>query len=96
MSTLTVVYRIEKTISIYKRYMCNLSQNNSNLLADHTHAEIVIISVISLDFFECQNEAVVQPARRSSKLSFYYENISFGYFAQTNHEGLTHLINEII
>lgn len=56
----------------------------------------MIIPIIDLDFFERQNDAVVQLAKCSLKQPFYCRNFSFGYFFPPNYEGLVCLIDNII
>lgn len=43
--------------------MYNLGQSDSDLLADHTNAEIVIIPAMRIDLLGRQYNAVMQPAR---------------------------------
>lgn len=56
MSILIVVYKIEKKISIYKRYIYNSSQSDLNLLVDDIYAKILIISGIDINFFKHYNK----------------------------------------
>lgn len=57
--TFTIEFRINKTISIYKKYAHNSSQNKFELFENYTKAEIVIIPVMSSDFLRRQDNAVV-------------------------------------
>lgn len=59
MSTLTVICRIRKIISIYKKYVCNSGKNDFNPLANHIYAKIKIISIIDLNFFEYYSNKIV-------------------------------------
>lgn len=94
--TLTVIYKIEKRLFIYRRQVHNSDQNDFDLLADHTQAKIIIISAISKCFFGRQGDAGVQPAKRSLKQPFCCGNISFSHLFLSNCEGLTCLIHKIV
>lgn len=56
------IYKTKKKILTYRKNVCNSSQSNLNLLADHINAEIIIIPAIDLDFFGRQYDMVVQLA----------------------------------
>lgn len=55
-----MVYRIEKWISIYRRYVYNSGQSDFDLLADHTHAKIVIIPTMNTDLIGRQYDKLVR------------------------------------
>lgn len=90
------VYRTGKEISTYKRYAYNSDQNDSDLLADHTNAEILIILAMGMDFLRCQYDVIIQPARRSPKQLLYYEDISFSHSSILNYKGLACLIDKVV
>lgn len=92
----SVVYKIEKKILTYKRYVGNSDQNDSDLLIDHTYAEIIIVSSIDTDFLRRQYDVVVQLARHSPKQLFYYGDVSFGHFSPSNCKYLARLINKFV
>lgn len=96
MTILTIIYKIGKIIFIYKKYAHNLNQSHSGLLASYTQAKIMIIPIISLNFFVHQNNAIVQLAGRSLKQLSYYGDISFSYPPPINCKSLAYLINEIV
>lgn len=45
------VYKTEKRISIYRRYVYNFGQSDSNLFANYTYTEIVIVPIMVTDLF---------------------------------------------
>lgn len=53
------VCRTGKRVSTYKRWVYNSSQSDSNLLADYTYANIVILPVIDTEFSRHQYDVVV-------------------------------------
>lgn len=73
------IYKTGKEIPTYKKYMCNLGQSNFNLLADHIYAKIIIILAIDINFFERQDDVVVQLVEHSLKELFYCRDVSFGH-----------------
>ena len=77
-STLAVVCRIGKRIPIYRRYARNSGESDSDLPADHTQAEIVIVPAMGSDLLGRQGDAVVQPAGRSPEQPPSCGDISFG------------------
>lgn len=62
MSILAVICKIRDRSFIYKKYVCNSNQSDSDLLLNYTKAKIVIIPTICLDFLGRQDDAVVQLA----------------------------------
>lgn len=67
MSTLAIIYKIEKRFFIYKKFIHNLSQSDFDLLLDYIETQIMIVLRMSLDFFERRNDAIVQLAVRNLK-----------------------------
>lgn len=76
--------------------MRNLSQSDFDPFPDHLQAEIMIVSAISLDFFGCQGDAFVQPARRSLEQPFCCADVSFGYSFLLNQKGLACSIDKVM
>lgn len=76
--------------------MCNLGQSNFDLFIDYTYTKIMITSVMSLNLFRRQGNAVVKLAGCSLEQPPYYRNVSFGYLFSLNHKGLACLIDKII
>lgn len=56
---LSSVCRTGKQILTHKKYACNSGQSDSDLLADHTNAEIMILSVMDTDLLGHQYNVVV-------------------------------------
>lgn len=56
----------------------------------------MIISIIGLDFFRRQDDAIVQPAKHSLEQLFYYKDVNFGHFFLLNREDLTCLIDKTV
>lgn len=52
MLTSTILYKMEKKISINKKYTHNLSQSNYDPFANWTKAEIVFLLAINFDLLE--------------------------------------------
>lgn len=59
------IYRIEKGILTYEKYVRNSSQTDSDLLVDYIYTKIVIVFAMGIDLFGRQYDAVVQPAKCS-------------------------------
>lgn len=53
MLTVIVVYKIIKSISIYRKYICNLSQKNFDLFLNLINTKIIIVTTIDLDWLNC-------------------------------------------
>lgn len=96
MRQLSSVYKTRKKILIYRKYVCNLGQSNSDLFADYIHAKIVIVLTIDMYFLGRQYDAIMQLARHSLEQPLYYENVSFGNLSLPNCEGLAYLINKVV
>ena len=90
------VCRTGKGIPIYRRYARNSGQSDSDLLADHTHAEIVIVPAMGTDLLGRQYDAVVQPAGRSPEQPPCCGDVSFGHPPPPNCEGLARPIDEVV
>ena len=95
-STLAVVCRIGKRLPIYRRYTRNLGQSNSDLLANHTQAKIVIVPAMGSDLLGRQDDAVVQPAGRSPEQPPCCGDVSFGYLSLPNREGSARPIDKVV
>lgn len=92
---LSSVYRTKKKISTYKKYIRNLSQNDFDLFADHTYAEIVIIPTMDTDLFGHQYDVIVQPAKHSPEQPFCCENVNFGHHFPSNCKSLTYSSDKV-
>lgn len=68
--------------------MRNSSQSESDLLPNHTYAEIVIILVIEIDVLGRQYHMVIQPARQSLKQPLCGRDVSFCHLLLLNYKGL--------
>lgn len=53
------IYKIQKRISTYTRYIYNLGRNNFDLLANHTPSEMIIIVAIIADLFWHQKQSYI-------------------------------------
>lgn len=90
------IYKTEKKILIYRKYIHNSSQSDFNLLADYINIKILIISIMSLDFFRRQDDAVIQPTKRNQEQSTCCKNISSCYSPIPNCKSLAYLIDKIV
>lgn len=90
------IYRTEKKIPTYRRYVRNSNQSDFDLFADHTNAKIVIIPIISLNLLKRQNNTVVQLDRYNLKQPACCEDVIFGHVPLLNCEDLARLINKVV
>lgn len=90
------ICRTGKEIPTYRRYTYNSGQSNSDLLADPTNAEIVIVSAMDTDLRRSQCDMVVQPAGRSPEQLFCCGDVNFGHSLPPNGQGSTRSSNKIV
>lgn len=70
--------------------------NNADLPTHQIYANIVILLMISIDFFGHQHDVVIYPARCSLEQSLCCGDVSFSHLLLPNCERLFYEINKVI
>ena len=96
MRQLPSICKTGKEIPIYRRYAHNSGQNDSDLLADYTYVEIVIVPAMGTDLLGRQYDKVVQLAEYSPEQPPCYEDVRFGHSSLPNCEGSARPIDKIV